>query len=329
MKTLHKFLGIALLAVCLAFAFVGCTPTNDNPPDHKIDNTDSSKNHDKVYLYADNNVPYDSDNNCYAYCFITPYLAPFPTGGAVVVFPGGGYNHLSNATNKGGADNDGDQKEASAIAAKYNAAGISVFVVNYRTTAVDDEVCYKQILADGTRAVKLVRANAERWYVNPDKIAVQGYSAGGHLASVLLTKGGFVVDDPDYTADDTDKLSATPNAGVLCYAVTSFADDITHKGTRRVFTANDETLYATYSSADNVTKSTPPTYLWCHEHDGTVSSQNTYLFASALDDCGVQYQLDVFDDNGTTAHGVGIAADYPEAKAWTDNATAFLQGLGF
>ena len=200
-----------------------------------------------------------------------------------MAFPGGGYNHLSNATNKGGADNDGDQKEASAIAAKYNAAGISMFVVNYRTTAVDDEVCYKQILADGTRAVNLVRANAERWYVNPDKIAVQGYSAGGHLASVLLTKGGFVVDDPDYTADDTDKLSATPNAGVLCYAVTSFADDITaqrhsssvyrqrRNAVRNLFFGGQRNeVYAAYLSVVYT------------KHDGTVSSQNTYLFLHPL-----------------------------------------------
>lgn len=326
MKRIFNYIVLCSLMFCVfAGVFAGCSGDGDKV----IDNTEGSKNHDKIYLYNEGNVPYDSDGDTRKYVFITPYLAAHPTGGAVVVFPGGGYNHLSNATNKGGADNDGDQKESSAIAEWYNAQGISVFVVNYRTTSVDGDVDYRHILADGMRAVRYVRANADKFYVNADKIAVQGYSAGGHLASVLLTKNNFAVDDEHYVADEIDAVSAKANAAVLCYAVTSLEDGLTHKGTAKVFSGGDEEIKKAYSSVLNVTADTSPCFLWCHESDGTVSSQNTYEMAAALQAKNVECEMHVFDDNGTTAHGVGVAQDYAEAKTWPSLATEFLKNLGF
>lgn len=289
----------------------------------------TTEDSEKIYLYRQNNVPYDDDNHCYEYCFVTPYIAANPTGGAVVVFPGGGYSHLSNATNKGGADNDGDQKESSAIAARYNAVGISVFVVNYRTTAVDSNVNYKQIVSDGVRAVKLVRANAERFGVDANKIAVQGYSAGGHLASVLLTTNDFVVDDQLYTPDEVDGISSQVNAGVLCYAVTTLQSGNTHSGTASVFAGDDDEILQKYSSVDNVTDLTAPCYLWCHQNDKTVKSANTTNFANALAQHGVAYTLDVFSDNGTNLHGLGVANEYADAAVWVSHAMQFLKTLGF
>lgn len=292
-------------------------------------NVVTASGQDKMYLYDNNNVPYDDDNDCHDYCFVTPYIAANPTGGAVVVFPGGGYNHLSNATDKGGADNDGDQKESGAIAPLYNAAGISVFVVNYRTTAVDSAVDYRQILADGTRAVKLVRANAAKWGVNPDKIAVQGYSAGGHLASVLLTKGGFTVGDPNYKADSVDGVSAKVNAGVLCYAVTNLTGNAAHKGTASVFGGGNSDILTEYNSVANVTADTAPCYLWCHYGDKTVGSVNTKDFAEALTAKGVNNVSDVFSDGGLTNHGLGTAWQCADASVWVAHATSFLKTLGF
>ena len=302
-----------------------CKPTEEPQSKPSLDSTD----HTKIFLYAEGNVPYDDDNDCRDYCFVTPYLASEPTGGAVVVFPGGGYNHLSNATDKGGADNDGDQKESSSIAEWYNASGISVFVVNYRTTAVDKSVCYKHILSDATRAVKVVRANASKYYIDENKIAVQGYSAGGHLASVLLTKGGFVVDDSNYVTDQIDAVSAEVNAAVLCYSVISLQSDLTHKGTSKVFSGGDENIKTEYSSNLNVTPDTAPCFLWCHQNDGTVKSQNTREMASVLENNGVLCEMHVFDDNGTSDHGVGVAQKYDEAKQWPSLATTFLKNLGF
>ena len=265
-----------IILICLLLCSTSCqyfVKENDELP---IDNTAASQIHDKIYLYDEGNVPYDEDGDCREFCFITPYLAAYPTGGAVLVFPGGGYGHLSNSTSSAigygkGVDNDGDQKEASSIVKWYNDAGISVFVVNYRTTAVDPDADYRHILSDATRAMRLVRANADKYYVDEDKIAVQGYSAGGHLSSMLLTLPAWTVDDQSYVPDEYDSVDPTPNAGVLCYSVISMDDNLTHKNTRNNFTGGDESLYNSFSADKNVSDKTAPCFLWCHEKDATVN----------------------------------------------------------
>ena len=328
-----------ILAIALALAMLCLTSCQIldglfEKDDPVIDNAEGSLNHEKIYLYDEGNVPYDEDGDCREFCFMTPYLAAHPTGGAVIVFPGGGYGHLSNSTSDvsgygQGVDNEGNQKEASSIVEWYNNAGISVFVVNYRTTAVDNTVDYRHILSDATRAIRLVRASADEYYISEDKIAVQGYSAGGHLASMLLTLPAWAVDDPGYIPDAIDSVDPTPNAGVLCYSVISMDDAMTHNNTRKNFTGGDESLYDRFSAEKNVSDKTPPCFLWCHEKDATVKSANTYAFASALDTVGVYNECHVFDDNGAYSHGVGVAQDYEEAKAWPSLATEFLKNLGF
>ena len=331
-KRLLPFLLAVSAILCLTF-FSACTPS-PNDTKKPIDNTAASLIHNKIYLWEEGNVPYDEDGDCREFCFITPYLAPYPTGGAVLVFPGGAYKHLSNSTNSvvgygQGVDNEGDQKESSSIASWYNAAGISVFVVNYRTKAVDSTVDYHHILSDASRAMRYVRYHAREYYLDENKIAVQGYSAGGHLASMLLTQPDWVIDDETYVADDIDRVSAVPNAGVLCYSVITMQDGLTHKTTRKNFTGGDKTLYDRFSAEKRVTPQTSPCFLWCHENDGTCSSANTYAMAQALEDSGVYYERHIFDDNGTTAHGIGVAQDYEQAREWPTLATNFLKSLSF
>ncbi|MBR3675082.1 MAG: hypothetical protein IKN69_02960, partial [Bacilli bacterium] len=142
-----------------------------------------SDDHERIPLYRAGNVPYDGGNG-EKYAFLTPYLASDPTGGAVIVLPGGGYTHLSNSTPEegsrfGGSNNDGDPKEAAAIAPYYNQAGISVFVLNYRTTVIDQNLDYHGLLSDVLRAVRVVSSLAGEYRF--DHLAVQGFSAGGHL----------------------------------------------------------------------------------------------------------------------------------------------------
>lgn len=339
------------VALCLLFSistsFTACAKKgNDSPSassgdsssatETKLpDNTAASKDHTKILYYSENNVAYDDDNDCYEYCFMTPYLAARPTGGAVLVFPGGAYSNLSNSHRladgtKTGTDNDGDQKESSSIAKFYNAQGISVFIVNYRTkSVVGTTISYKQILSDATRALKYVSKNADKYYVKKDKIAVQGYSAGGHLASVLVTKGCFDIADPTYVKDEIDEENAVVSAGVLCYPVITLSESYTHKSTAKNFSGGDSAIKTEYSSEKNVTASTAPCFLWCHENDGTVPSKNTKAMRDALTAANVKNETHIFDDNGTKEHGVGIAESFEEAKTWTSLATAFLKSLGF
>lgn len=337
------------VALCLIFSlltgFTACTKPSDNSSSSAQgggsssggqelpDNTAGSKDHTKILYYSEGNVAYDDDNDCYEYCFMTPYLAARPTGGAVLVFPGGAYSNLSNSHRvdgtKTGTDNDGDQKESSSIAKFYNEQGISVFIVNYRTKSVEKNISYKQILSDATRALKYVSKNADKYYVKKDKIAVQGYSAGGHLASVLVTKGCFDIADPTYVKDEIDEENAVVSAGVLCYPVITLSESYTHKSTAKNFSGGDSAIKTEYSSEKNVTASTAPCFLWCHENDGTVPSQNTKAMRDALTAANVKNETHIFDDNGATDHGVGIAESFEEAKVWTSLATAFLKSLGF
>lgn len=338
------------VAICLLFSiltgFTACAKKENDSPSASTgdsssatetklpDNTAASKDHSKILYYSENNVAYDDGNDCYEYCFMTPYLAARPTGGAVLVFPGGAYSNLSNSRladgKKTGTDNDGDQKESSSIAKFYNAQGISVFIVNYRTkSVVGTAISYKQILSDATRALKYVSKNADKYYVKKDKIAVQGYSAGGHLASVMVTKGCFDIADPTYVKDEIDEEKAVVSAGVLCYPVITLAESYTHKTTAKNFSGGDSAIKTEYSSEKNVTASTAPCFLWCHENDGTVPSKNTKAMRDALTAANVKNETHIFDDNGTKEHGVGIAESFEEAKAWTSLATAFLKSLGF
>jgi|GEM_PF-3384017 len=331
------FLILLSVAVCVSLCACQAGQTDEKSADSainvsssvEIDNTKASAVHDPLYYYnAEDNVAYDV-SGLYNCCFITPYLAAHPTGGAVLVFPGGGYNHLSNDSLSKGSNNDGDQKEASSITPWFNEAGISVFVVNYRTTSVEKTLDYHQLLSDATRAMRYIRSRAKEFYVDENKIGALGYSAGGHLAAMLATAYEWEVDDPDYIKDDIDELSAKSNAGVFSYAVLSFMNGSTHAGTRRVFTGDDASLYEKYSPEKLVNADTSPCFCWCEENDKTVPSASTYDFELALEQAGVKYESHVFTDQGASLHGIGVAQEYEQAKQWPTLATAFLKEIGF
>ncbi|MCD8285719.1 MAG: InlB B-repeat-containing protein [Clostridia bacterium] len=325
--------------------------TEDEQTNKTVDVTaiSSGSNHDPIYYWADeDNVPYDSEyttgystgTRAYNYCFMTPYLADNPSGGAVLVFAGGGYNYCSNSYGNNGKDNDGRTGEGNAIAKWYNAAGISVFVVNYRTKAVlNHSGIYHELLADCLRAIRYLRYHAAEYNVDPDMIATQGYSAGGNMASLLLNSyEKYSIDDSlsgGYVSDDIDKVSAKADAGVFGYGVLGLTLSTTDSGsysdgsTSSTF-SSVATVRSTYCQYNNISADTAPCFIWQETNDDTVSSGYATTFASRLAEYEVPYELHMFSDtSGDSLHGIGVAQGYTYAKVWPTYATNFLKALGF
>ncbi len=226
--------------------------------------------------------------------------APAPT---VVVFPGGGYGMVS-------------EWEGEPVARRLNAAGFTAIVVTYRVAPHQ----YPAALRDAVRAVRLARSNAAEWGVEPDRLAVMGFSAGGHLAGSLATLGedAALMDD-----DELIDVQPQPNALVLCYPVVTMMKPFAHEGSVRNLLGDLVTdgQREEWSLERRVSANTPPAFLWHTAPDAPVPVENSLLFGSALARHGVPFALHVFP---TGAHGLNLAAHEPLASAWSELCAAWL-----
>lgn len=240
-----------------------------------------------------------------------PVLTPFPapaeraTGAAVVVLPGGGYGGLA-------------QHEGRDYAEWLNSLGIHAFVLKYRLGPHGYR--HPRMLEDAARAVRLVRARAADWGVDPQRVGLMGSSAGGHLASTLLTH--FDAGRPD-AADPVDRLSSRPDLGILCYPVISLGE-FTHQGSKKNLLGENPPaeLVALLSNELQVTKDTPPTFLWHTAEDAAVPVENSLQFAAALRKAGVPFDLHVYEKG---RHGIGLAGGHP----WTKDLEFWLRQRGW
>ena len=241
-----------------------------------------------------------------------PRLTPFlpktrkPVG-AVVVCPGGGY-HVRAA------------HEREPIARWVAGGGLAGFLLDYRVAPYRHPVP----LSDAQRAIRLVRSRAKEWNVLPDKIAILGFSAGGHLAVSAATV--FDAGKPD-AADSIDRQSCRPDALIACYPVVTFGE-FRHDGSMRNLLGQevDERLRQYLSLENRVTAQTPPTFLWHTGDDEGVPVENSLLLAAALRRCRVPVALHVFPHG---QHGLGLAGDHPTARAWTGLCAEWLAEIGF
>lgn len=244
---------------------------------------------------------------------LTPYLAPdaLVNGSAVVVLPGGGYGGLA-------------AHEGEGYARWLNGLGIQAFVCRYRLGSHGYR--HPCMLQDAARAVRLVRERACEWDVDPARVGVIGSSAGGHLASTLLT--WWDLGDPQ--ADDpVERRSSRPDLGILCYPVIDMHGAIAHRGSRRNLLGDDpgEDLELLLSTQLRVDRDTPPTFLWHTAADAGVSVRNSYAFADALATAGVQHELHVYAEG---RHGLGLGPRDPagrradELLPWTGACAAWL-----
>ena len=200
---------------------------------------------------------------------------------AVVVFPGGGYEFCS-------------KREAEPVALQFMAAGMHAFVLDY---AVAPKNRYPEALKNASDAIRLVRAHADEWGIDKDKIAVCGFSAGGHLAASIATLWD---EDPIAVADKSNR----PNAAILCYPVISSEKDVAHIGSFVNLCGEDIQLQKAMSLENRVSKKTPPCFLWHTFTDSCVPVENSLLFALALKKAGVSCEMHIFPEG---PHGLSIA----------------------
>ena len=241
---------------------------------------------------------------------LTPYL-PDPakaTGAAMIVCPGGGYRMLA-------------AHEGEGYAKWFSENGIAAFVLKYRLGSHGYH--HPVMLQDAARALRIVRADAAKWKVDPQRIGIIGSSAGGHLAATLLTH--FDAGNPN-AADPIDRVSSRPDLGVLCYAVITLGTR-TNAGTKENLLGKNPApeLMELLSSEKQVTQETPPCFIWHTWEDQTVPVENSLEFARALREKGVHFDLHIYEKG---KHGIGIG-DPACLHPWTADCLFWLRAQGF
>lgn len=204
---------------------------------------------------------------------------------AVLICPGGGYSFTS-------------EREAEPIALKFNAAGFHAFVLYYSVFPR----LHPQPLIDLSRSICIIRDNAEVWNVYTEKIAVCGFSAGGHLAASL----GVHWDKPYLKNLPGIKIEKNfPNALILCYPVIT-SGEFAHRGSFENLLGNNasEGLLYEMSLENQVSKSTPPAFIWHTFEDSIVPLENSLLFAKKMREVGIPFELHVYPKG---PHGLSLA----------------------
>jgi acetyl esterase/lipase len=229
-----------------------------------------------------------------------PKLYCYPAAGdgphaAVVVLPGGGYIKLVM------------EKEGAAEARWLNAHGVSAYVLQYR---LNPRYEYPWPLADGERAVRLVRAHAKEWKVRPDAIGVWGFSAGGHMAGYLATADAHEVLGGK-AGDSMDGVSGRPDFAVISYGRLSLDPGIPGTFGMATLIGKDapQKLVDAVSPVLHVTKETSPSFIYATEFDEKVNSGNATAFYDALHKVGVKAELHVFEQG---PHGTGMGVNLPK-----------------
>ncbi|EOL9002697.1 alpha/beta hydrolase [Cronobacter turicensis] len=232
---------------------------------------------------------------------IVVYAPENPNGIGILVTPGGSYRRVVL------------DKEGSALAPEFNDRGYTLFVMTYRLPADGHAEGADAPLADLQRAMRLIRAQATRWQLDPDKLGVLGFSAGGHAAASLGTRWNDAVYAP---LDETDAFSARPAFMGLAYPVMTMEEPVAHPGSREALTGAtpDDAAICRYSPQRAVNASTPPTFLLHAVDDPAVKVENSLLMFNALHAQGVPVEMHLFEQG---QHGFGIrdALELP-AHVW-------------
>ena len=245
--------------------------------------------------------------------FLTEYLPSTAVQkklGSIIICPGGSYVMK--------ADHEGK-----AAAELFSTRGYTCFLLDYRVYPYG----YEAIRADVNRAVRLVRYHADKYGIDPDKIALMGFSAGGHLAAMGATCYDLGRED----GDEIDRVSCRPDASVPCYAVISMTDDFAHDHSRFALLGKapadkkDELrrAYSPHLAADG---NTPPMFIWHTAEDNCVDVENSVAMAAALSKNKIPFELHVFDKG---PHSIGVDESFPGAGQWVALFESWIGRLGF
>jgi acetyl esterase/lipase len=232
------------------------------------------------------------------------YLPAHGNGSAIIILPGGAYVHLSTV------------KEGSDVAHLLNGRGIAAFVVRYRHSP---RYQYPIPMDDARRAIRFVRWRADQYKIDPHRIGVMGFSAGGHLAATIATQ----FDSSDAGASDPiDRENSRPDFAVLLYPVITLTQEqYVHKVSRKSLVGTRQELWQQLSAELHVTPQTPPIFLVHATTDKTVPVENSVLFYLACRKAGVSVELHLFA-NGP--HGFGLAPSDPVLRVWPDLMFAWM-----
>lgn len=241
---------------------------------------------------------------------LTPYLPPKEkmSGAAIIICPGGGYTHL--------ADHEGRP-----VAEWLNSLGVTAFVLKYR---LGPRYHHPAPLQDAARAIRTVRARSAEWGLDPQRIGILGFSAGGHLAS---TAGTHFDSGKPGAPDAIERVSSRPNLMVLIYPVITMRDK-THAGSKKNLLGVEPTpeLVTLLSNDEQVTKETPPAFLVHTMTDAAVPVENSLLFVSALRKAGVAVEFHLYERG---PHGFGLGGKDPILASWPDRCADWLRLHGF
>jgi acetyl esterase/lipase len=239
----------------------------------------------------------------------------YATGQAVIICPGGGYRLLSYDNYVEGTD----------VARFFNTIGIAAIVLKYRLPSLATSIePHKTPLLDAKRALRLVRYNAKKWNINPDKIGIMGFSAGGHLASTL---GTHFDNGNSESKDSVEMQSCKPNFMILMYPVISFTDStLGQSRTRKTLLGDNPSkdLLIYYSNELQVKDDTPPCFIAHAQNDSIVSVRHSILMYEALNKKKISSEMHLLSEGG---HGFGLSSSNKHIASWKNSLELWLEKI--